>query len=267
MRITPIESLNYDPARLPPIDKYTDGDTYVRCVMALIIKFNQQIQELNYRIHSYNKRIDSSAKNAPKKCIERLTQIYSCQRAIESSWSSNVTNIFPGFARYVQKQLFEELKRAFAELGVNRLYTITNPTPPTLGVDLADILSNMAPDTLDLFIDILSATNFSKDRLIGLYSPRNSEFDAFLANNTMALLGSGNTQVFEVTPAGGAAPYILKVENRLGAHSLATERLKVRLPATIGSELAIRHGCAQEGRNPARRVSITPLYSEGTAFS
>lgn len=209
------------------IPEIKDKKTVLKTFLAQV---NIDIVELNLLIDKYNEMSDEAEQ------IEMLQQIYLRKQQMEYKFSDVHKSRCPSYCEEIHVNLFNELQKQFASLGIHSLHNVTKLDPMAKTVvtnspdNINEIIANMSPDKASEMLEILeNGQEFDREELNNLYKedePGFVEYQSFLRKNEITFLGGSNSYNFKITPNDGSPSVVLKVDNRLGMPKSAEADLR-----------------------------------------
>ena len=249
------------PITAPQTEDYTAG--FIEAV-------NQNIQELNALIKSYN-----TAQGKPEK-VKALQEIVKKHQEINDTYSGKDVEACPEYCVELHSKLFKETQQQAQSLGIRSMKDLLkiDPAPEKSLGTFSEILANMPPEKVSSLISrLLVKQDDVSVLLIDLYSADEdgyTEYQAFLAENAISVLGRGNSQNFTLTPNDGSPPYVLKVDNRMDMPNRAAAHLRANsLKATCTRVQSARSAVVltPEGNQGARTVLVTEFCNGSDLLS
>ena len=214
-------------------------------------------KEINQAISDFNAATTPDAK---KKALQNM------QAAIEFVDVRVQPSVLAKAARFdqIKKDLFPQIKAAYAEYGVKTMLKGGNEISP-----VARIVSDMSPAKAGQLMSILhkGPSNGLNKRLHNLYSAEDvsaeaEEWRGFIHTHTVAFLGGGNSKNFKVTNTHDGSTKILKVDNRLDMPRHVEQHLRNKLTGVFTPIHADRQVIGQDPRKPGTVVSRTLLVTD-----
>ena len=230
---------------------------------------NTDINELNGLIDQYNLVTDKPGQIAALQAIDRRKQ------QMDNKYSDDQISLCANYRKEIHHNLFQELQKQFANLGINSLHNIaklddTGKTNFASAPDtLPELIANMAPNTATTLLEILAAgASFDKIALQNLYNPTEpgfADYQTFRAKNSIEFLGGGNSKNFKIIPKDGSEPFVLKVDNRMGLPKGAEAHLREHSLNDVLTPVAVERQVtgSVNGETVTRTLLVTAFCSGG----
>ena len=246
-----------------------------------IKRINIKIESINSIIELYNHARDANTQ------LNLLISINRIRIEILNSSSSYDMNRTSKFNFIINVNLFNTLNNACLDNHITMydLNNMTNPKPISGNINqdqLAFLIDNMSPEKSALFLSILEKpnTNFfgfkrniNKDlsHVFLAHEKKDSPgslFESFINNNLIQYIAGNNSKIFKITPLNNdAPPFILKIENRMGAPKqievYVTNKLSSAKPVFIPVNASRVTTISINNQKETKNFIVCPFYEKG----
>ena len=237
--------------------------------LQFLSKIPDELNQLNQLILAYNTTPSKAIK------IEKLREIDALQKKIIYKYPPSCMNNCPSYRNAFQLQLFNDLKKQYAQLGLPLPHEQVSMTGQVSfksvnQISFANILANMSPNkAAELLFILSSGKNLDKMQLNNLYEAEDTEeaelFKTFMFTHSIEYIGGLNSKNFQITDANGNQ-YVLKVDDRLNQPRDAMDHLRTHsLKNTLTSIHTEREVTFNDLNNTdiTRTLLITDFYNKG----
>lgn len=222
-KISPIDNITYEIQSNWP-------DSVKNNAKDFQLDVNNQLINLNKRIHEYNKSFNSPQSSNGHK-IELLQQIYEERKKLGYKYPPVLLGYCSDYQDKIQSNLYNQLKNEFSALGIDSIREDVIYQRPSLQPSdaLADFISNMPLDKAAGMLKILSKMSSTYDSkisleqlkksLIDLYKPLEDGYTqskAFWEKNDIQFLAGFNSMNFKVTHKDTGHVSLLVAQEQLG---------------------------------------------------